>query len=582
MSDQESKVQPSDAELIEHARSGDRRAFGELWRRHYRPAARVARQITSSIDADDLVSEAYVRIYQRVLAGGGPATAFRPYLYTTIRNLAASWGTAQSREVDVDTIDEVEDERIPHDPAAEALDRTLTARAFRSLPERWRTVLWYTEIEGMDPHEVAPILGITPNATAALSYRAREGLRAAWLQAHVTDSDAAGECRWALEHLGSNARKSLAAREQRRLDAHLADCAKCSIISEEVEEVGSHLALVMIPLLLGGVVGSAVLSQLAAPGAAMAAAIPAVPAALGASATATAAGTGAAIATGGASSASAATGVGTTASAAAATSSAAATAGVGAGTAAVGAGAFTGLSSILGGAALVVVIGGAVGLSATTTAAAPDPIAASAPPAAASALRLGATPSGPAGAVDVDAGAPTGSGDAATSGDVAPGTTTGDQADSGGLVNGVVSGVGDAAGGVVNGVVGPVVGGAADAVDGVVGGAVGAVTPSTAPPGQSAPPGAPVSTTVALDLSGRGTPGATVAAQAAGVVWATTTVGSDGRWALHIDALPTTAGSVALSQKAGGAIGSVLNLLGLTSPLSLDTGPLGVVVRLLN
>ncbi|GAB3397552.1 hypothetical protein GCM10027515_01840 [Schumannella luteola] len=570
-------MQPSDAELIEHARSGDRSAFGELWLRHYRPAARVARQITSSIDADDLVSEAYVRIYQRVLAGGGPATAFRPYLYTTIRNLAASWGTAQSREVDVDTIDEVEDERIPKDPAAEALDRTLTARAFRSLPERWRTVLWYTEIEGMDPHEVAPILGITPNATAALSYRAREGLRAAWLQAHVNDSDAAGECRWALEHLGSNARKSLAAREQRRLDAHLADCAKCSIISEEVEEVGSHLALVMIPLLLGGVVGGAVLSQLAAPGAAMAAAIPAVPAALGA--TATAAGTGIAAATSGAaSSASAAAGAAATASAASSTVAA----GTGAaGAAVVGAGAFSGLSSILGGAALVVVIGGAVGLSATATSAAPDPVAASAPAAAASALRLdsAATPSAATGA---DTTTSTGSGDAATDGSAEPGTTSGDQTDSGGLVGGVVSGVGPVAGGVVNGVVAPVVGGAADAVGGAVNGAVGAVTPSTAPPGQSAPPGAPVSTTVALDLSGRGTPGATVAAQAAGAVWATTTVGSDGRWSLHIDALPTTAGSVSLTQKAGGAIGSVLNLLGLTAPLSLDTGPLGVVVKLLN
>ncbi|TPW73512.1 sigma-70 family RNA polymerase sigma factor [Schumannella sp. 10F1B-5-1] len=567
MSDQESKVQPSDAELIELARSGDRGAFGDLWRRHYRPGARVARQITSSIDADDLVSEAYVRIYQRVLAGGGPTGAFRPYLYTTIRNLAASWGSAQSREVDVEAMDEVEDERIPGDPAAEALDRTLTARAFRSLPERWRTVLWYTEIEGMDPHEVAPILGITPNAVAALSYRAREGLRAAWLQAHVNDAVAEGECRWALEHLGGNARGSLAPREKKRLDAHLADCTKCAIISEEVEEVGSHLALVMVPLILGGVVGGAVLAQLAAPGAAMAATIPAVPAAI----------------VGGSTIAASVAGASTTgvASASAATASGAVAAGA---TATAGAGIFSGIGSLVGGAALVVVIGGAVGLGAVAPSTAQDATgAAAAPSSAMSALGFdsaSATPAASAGAGSGDAGSASGSGSAAA-GDGAGGTA-GDQTGSGGVVGGVVSGVDGVVGGVVGGVVAPVVGGTVDTVNGVVGGAVGAVTPSTAPPGQSAPPTAPVTSTIALNLSGRGTPGATVAAQAAGTVWATTTVGSDGRWALRIDALPTTAGSVAVSQKAGGAIGSVLNLLGITVPLSLDTGGLGVVVNLLN
>jgi Sigma-70 region 2. len=78
MSSQDSKLTTSDTELIESARSGDTSAFAELWRRHYRSAARVARQFTSSIDADDLVSEAYARIFQRVLAGGGPTGAFRP------------------------------------------------------------------------------------------------------------------------------------------------------------------------------------------------------------------------------------------------------------------------------------------------------------------------------------------------------------------------------------------------------------------------------------------------------------------------------------------------------------------------
>ena len=271
----------SDESLVLLARAGDRSAFAELWQRHARSGLRVARQFTSSIDADDLVSEAYARIYQRVLAGGGPDGAFRPYLYTTIRNLASRWGQNR-RDVNVDDIGELEDPAAPDDPVTVALDRTLTVRAFRSLPERWQSVLWYTEIEGMDPHEVAPILGISANGVAALSYRAREGLRTAWLQAHISDETSSGECRWSIARLGDYARGGLTARERTRVGDHLATCARCAIISEEVDEVGSRLAVVMIPLLLGGVAGGALLASLGTPSSAVAASVtPSVVSALG-------------------------------------------------------------------------------------------------------------------------------------------------------------------------------------------------------------------------------------------------------------------------------------------------------------
>jgi hypothetical protein len=116
-------------------------------------------------------------------------------------------------------------------------------------------------------------------------------------------------------------------------------------------------------------------------------------------------------------------------------------------------------------------------------------------------------------------------------------------------------------------------------VAGVVDGVVGGITPTEAPSGQLAPPGAPVTTTIDLDLSGRGTPGATVAAQVAGAVWATTKVGSDGRWSLRLDALPASTGGVSLTQKTTGLLGGLLGPV--LTPLSLDAGPLDLVVTLL-
>ncbi|MES2171507.1 MAG: sigma-70 family RNA polymerase sigma factor, partial [Actinomycetota bacterium] len=465
MEDEIPGVTTSDESLVLRARAGDKGAFAELWQRHARSGMRVARQFTSSSDADDLVSEAYVRIYQRVLAGGGPDGAFRPYLYTTIRNLAARWGRSD-KSINVDDIGEFEAVIEGDDPATIALDRTLTVRAFRSLPERWQSVLWYTEVEGMDPHEVAPILGISANGVAALSYRAREGLRKAWLQAHVSDATSTGDCRWTIERLGDYARNGLTARERERVAEHLGTCSKCTIISEEVDEVGSRLALVMIPLILGGAVGGAFLASLSAPSGAMAAetVASAMPPAFHTLATAAAP---------------------------------AVTTGLTATTVA---------APIVG--ALVVALAVSGGLAATSSAQAPaapatQTVATSAdaevpaPPATANPWVLGPSPS---------------PGDVL--GAVAPGTGP----LIGGIgqtVNGAVTGLGSTVDTVVNGVTTPI-----NDLTGLNVGP-GPVPTETAPSGV-------VGASVALDLTGKGMPGATVAVQAGGVVYATTKVTSQG------------------------------------------------------
>lgn len=266
----DSAIVTSDAALVDQARAGDSSAFAELWRRHARAAVRTARQFTS-LDAEDLVSEAYTRIYHIIRAGGGPTGAFRPYLYVTVRNIASSWG-AGSADINLADIGDLEDPTATADLSLFAFDLSLTSLAFSSLPERWQSVLWYTEVEGMDPHDVAPLLGMTANAVAALSYRAREGLRKAWLQAHINDSTVTGECRWAMDRMGEHARRGLSGRDTRRMNLHFASCARCSVVVKEVDQVSSRLASVVLPALLGGGIGSgALLASLGTAGTATAA-----------------------------------------------------------------------------------------------------------------------------------------------------------------------------------------------------------------------------------------------------------------------------------------------------------------------
>lgn len=239
-----------DADLILRARSGDTGAFGELWRRHYPSGITVARSITSSIDPDDLVQEAYTRIYQAIIKGGGPNGSFRAYLFTSIRNTAAGWGRAR-RETAIDELDTVADPETTDQAANEALDRSLTAQAFRSLPTRWQEVLWYTEIEQMKPQEVGHLLGMKSGAVSQLAFRAREGLREAWIQAHLRSAEDGSECQWTIEHLGAYSRGNLSTRDHKRLELHLDDCARCMIVAAEAKDVSQRLALVLLPLVLG-------------------------------------------------------------------------------------------------------------------------------------------------------------------------------------------------------------------------------------------------------------------------------------------------------------------------------------------
>ncbi|MEZ0140449.1 sigma-70 family RNA polymerase sigma factor [Microbacterium sp. NRRL B-14842] len=250
-----------DADLILRVRSGDKGAFGELWRRHYPSGMAVARSVTSSIDPDDLVQESYTRIYQAILKGGGPNGSFRAYLFTSIRNTAAAWGRAR-RETAIDELDTVADPDSTEHATNEALDRSLTAQAFRSLPSRWQEVLWYTEIEQMKPQEVAPLLGMKAGAVSQLAFRAREGLREAWIQAHLRSASPGSECQWTIEHLGAYSRGNLATRDHRRLELHLDECARCMIVAAEAKDVSKRLALVLLPLVLGATGASGYLAAL--------------------------------------------------------------------------------------------------------------------------------------------------------------------------------------------------------------------------------------------------------------------------------------------------------------------------------
>jgi len=111
-------------------------------------------------------------------------------------------------------------------------------------------VLWHTEVEGDKPAEIAPLLGMTANSVAAMAYRAREGLRQAYLRAHLADT-ADDSCRWVTEHLGGFVRGGLSRRDHHKVETHLDDCRSCTAVYLELVEVNSNLRVLLAPILLG-------------------------------------------------------------------------------------------------------------------------------------------------------------------------------------------------------------------------------------------------------------------------------------------------------------------------------------------
>jgi RNA polymerase sigma factor (sigma-70 family) len=247
----------SDSTLVAAVRAGSAGAYGTLYERHSGAARRLARQLTRcSAEADDFVSEAFAKVLETLRKGGGPNTAFRTYTLTVLRNVAYQRYRRDGRVTLQEDFQDVPGTDLRSDPSisvAESAERTLIAEAFTQLPERWRTVLWYADIEGMAHAEIAPLLGLSTNGVAALAYRAREGMRQAYLQVHIAGT-AGKRCRATIDRLGVWTRKGLSRREAAQVEAHLDRCERCQALAADLVDLNGRMRAAVAPLVLGSAV----------------------------------------------------------------------------------------------------------------------------------------------------------------------------------------------------------------------------------------------------------------------------------------------------------------------------------------
>ncbi|HEY2288628.1 MAG TPA: hypothetical protein VGH88_23040 [Streptosporangiaceae bacterium] len=193
----------SDAALINAIRSGDPGAYDVLRSRHGAAARRLAGHLPhGQATVNDVVDWAFVQVLEAIRRGGGPTDAFRPYLLTAVQRAARDCAAGESSPIPADDQDIPDPGQLPVGGPAPATgaagasraggaggtsgtDRAASAggatgeaavTAFMSLPERWRAVLWHTEVEDAAPAAVASLFGLGAADAADLAARARDGM----------------------------------------------------------------------------------------------------------------------------------------------------------------------------------------------------------------------------------------------------------------------------------------------------------------------------------------------------------------------------------------------------------------------
>jgi len=174
---------PDDAELVRAAAAGDRRAFDELVRRKRERVVRTACQITGHLDdALDVAQGVFLKVWQR-LDRYDSSHAFDTWLYRITVNAAIDSLRTRGARGGVALVPSPEvDEIAGAAPTPEGeIDRQALQRAFAhlaaGLAPRQRAVFVLREIEGLDPEEIAVVLGIAPSTVRNHLLQARRILR---------------------------------------------------------------------------------------------------------------------------------------------------------------------------------------------------------------------------------------------------------------------------------------------------------------------------------------------------------------------------------------------------------------------
>lgn len=245
-----------------------RAAFGELYARHQAPAFSQALLMTRDRGkAEDLVSETFTRVLRALSNGNGPTDSVLGYVLVSLRSEAIRTYQVDAGTVTVapDVLTELFEE--PEAPVVESLgERDQIGRAFGTLTEDARRVLWLLDVEGVTAEAASEYLGMQAGAVRMTALRGRKKLAAAYLQQYVENRNP--DCAETARLFGEHVRGELSKRDTAKVDQHLPGCQDCTVQVSRLRDVGQQLRAWAGPIILGsGIAGTVALAGGDAPAA---------------------------------------------------------------------------------------------------------------------------------------------------------------------------------------------------------------------------------------------------------------------------------------------------------------------------
>ena len=178
-----------DAELIERAKGGDRRAMDDLLRRHYDRIYAVCRRVTGhDADAADAAQNALIAIV-RALPNFDGRAAFGTWAYRIATNASLDELRRKRRRPVVSLTDD-EGTALPsiadnrgEESIQRIVDRDALTAALETLAEDYRLPVVLRDVGDLDYEEIATALGIPIGTVKSRIARGRAALAAAYRQA---------------------------------------------------------------------------------------------------------------------------------------------------------------------------------------------------------------------------------------------------------------------------------------------------------------------------------------------------------------------------------------------------------------
>ena len=175
-------------DLIRRAQEGEPSVVGEIYERYQRGIYRyLYYRIGDLHTAEDLTSEVFLRMIEKLPNYSGHSLAFRAWLFQIARNLSIDHYRRMSVRKNVQLVEEHPEGK---DEPLEMITKELTSQklyhALIKLPENQRDVIVMRFVVGMPVREVAETLHKSENSVKGLQRRALKSLRETLVEWEVT------------------------------------------------------------------------------------------------------------------------------------------------------------------------------------------------------------------------------------------------------------------------------------------------------------------------------------------------------------------------------------------------------------